>query len=861
MLKGLGNIQNHIYYQEFRNIVRKISFLLMFLTGIVWFSSCGKKTPTSSGGNGTPTDTPPSIMWNGPTSIENGAVLDATYTVKDDKNVVDEKVTGSDGYSQESSPMSKTYNGEIKDTINTSAQSITYTISGTDNNSQTTTKKFTVAITQPAATLSLSPTSVQNHTKITEKLTAHDPDGLTKIGIEGYLTKSWDVSGTDASKTYTDSIAVTGALPQTKNITLYAIDTKNDTTKKNLTFTITAAPQKTYTIAAHLTNALNGTKLDSTHVIIDKNGNPITQATTDKSGNATLPVTQDAGAQDTYTLAAHRNGFVDNTTNITVPPDTNETIKLTPEQLEWIGTLQNIAPKDSEKVTLTDLVKTKTGWIKDASIQSHSQGLTIHHASGNTYYLIGDASGTQNIVVAATSGAGRSGTHTFPVTVNQPAAVSIAGSNQQTITQVPDTLDLATIVTSSAPITSSSITGPSQLTIANIGGGKWTITPQTDGTYDFTINGTNNQGGTAQQTYSIQALHAPTITVTVRNDATQKPEESYLIALGRVIKNGKLVTRDSLHSTNGQFTLQVADKDSTTFLAGAMKNSKLFGFERTKTDTHHNQDGSFDIDVVDFLLRDQNGNAKDYTSETQGYLSGDSLYIGGPGAQDPTAFVKMFEQVSGNGTLGFNGESSVYWHNNFHRFAQSQNSVGPDHVYLIKKLYFTNTKDTFTMEQKTIDRAIKIYDTYIKPVMGKYAKDIQIIDSLAYNPSNQPPNVEFIVPRGDLSGIHVGQINTWGTRGPPMAMMETMSSLRSGPPNYDPGGTVMVVASSQELTSALFYESIGDNDNTSNYLQSDIRETAPSDYPTGIDYKVGFMTFDPNFTGPIDKVLGLRLLQ
>ncbi|HKI47594.1 MAG TPA: hypothetical protein VKA08_19855, partial [Balneolales bacterium] len=204
------------------------------LIWLVLSAGCSKKTPTGGGG-GTPTDHPTTITISGvPDTIAVGAVLNGTVKANDQDGLEKMTISASDGYSIDYSLNGNTATKNFTDTLKKAGE-YTFDALVTDNNGNTTKKSASVYAKQQQnkntpSTISFSPTSAQNNKEYTATITAQDPDGLKELIMDGYLNKKWDVSGTSAKETYTDSIHVSGALPQTKNIRLRAIDAKNDTT-------------------------------------------------------------------------------------------------------------------------------------------------------------------------------------------------------------------------------------------------------------------------------------------------------------------------------------------------------------------------------------------------------------------------------------------------------------------------------------------------------------------------------------------------------------------------------------------------------------------------------------------------------
>ncbi len=214
------------------------------LTWLILAGGCGKKNSVNDGGGGKTTDTPPTITWKSLDSTPNGMLYSADFSVKDDKKITDVTISGPKGFNKEWTPMAASFGGGVSDTLTTTKDQVTFTVTAKDDGSHTVSKDFNVTVTKnnTPGTITFSPTSTQNNTDYTATITAQDPDGIKKIILDGFLNKEWNTSGTDVTKTYKDSIRVNGTLPQTKNIRIREIDQKADTTTKNYTLTITKAP-------------------------------------------------------------------------------------------------------------------------------------------------------------------------------------------------------------------------------------------------------------------------------------------------------------------------------------------------------------------------------------------------------------------------------------------------------------------------------------------------------------------------------------------------------------------------------------------------------------------------------------------
>ena len=834
-------------------------FLGNFLsTGLlVWLilsSGCDKKTPTSPGnGGGGPTDNPTSITLSGADTLNVGDVYNGTAKTSDADGLDKMLISGTDGYDQSYDLSGTSATKTFQDTLKKGG-SYTFDVLVTDANGNTTKKSISTYARKPnntPSTATISPASVQNHTRNQFTASFHDVDGLKKAIIDGLLNKTYTLNGTNASKQFSDSIAVSGTLPQSKGGTISVIDSKNDTTKIPYSIDITATPQSTYALSIAIKNALTNTGVDSTIVALKNGTKTLDHATTDAQGNVTLHVTQDQGASENYTLDAQRSGYNDDSQTISVSKDENITTKITPEDLQWVGQLQSVAYRDSELVDLGTLVKTATGWIKSVGISGESSGLAVRHEKGNQYWLVGEQSGAQYIMVTATSGADRSGQHQFGMSVGQPADITFNTKNLETLEGNGVTINTKDLVSSPAGIDTAWVS-MAQDWVKHVGTGQWEITPTTSGTYTYTTHATDGQGVTKTTNNTLLVDKAPTYRLVVESSETDKPDHAaWLVTLN---KDGTV--RDSVVSSTGIFTGKFHTPDSTEVRVGLFKNGAVWSFEREQAVFHGNKDvvagrtyfaegrriPMDTLKVIDYGLRDSTG-----------VLVGE-LQEGASGAKSPEGYKRMiYESHATQVFQGWNGTSPVPARATWNHWTTSKNGMGPDEVIMpdtvIEKGLDGKTY-TFYLPAITKQRVSGKYNI-LKQHMGQFKKNITYTNKTTIDFFHQDRNIAYLLPDGALAQYgYSGASNVYGES------PSTILSVNAEFVTPDPGNqTGTELAAWQEPFNVLGYNSTVNNDNWTDHQGSIIRDTYYPMTPQPVDWKSIDNVWESNFSNRVGKVV------
>ncbi len=244
------------------------------------------------------------------------------------------------------------------------------------------------------------------------------------------------------------------------------------------------------------------------------------------------------------------------------------------------------------------------------------------------------------------------------------------------------------------------------------------------------------------------------------------------------------VSGDSVY-VDGEADLAVNYADTLKFIGGILTADSVY--ESTKRIMPDKLPDTVKLTAIDMYLRDLEGNV------VGSLLDGRRV--------NPSIF-KLFMNTSFF-TSDYNGvgEPGNNYDDCINRWSKSNNNEMPDSIVVYKYAQWIDGSHHI-MDQVTIDRLVKLYNTRLKPFLDEENLSIPfIIDTtVTYiaGPIDEDDIIDYmaIMPTGDLNVD--GELMIAGEF--PSVIRYNLIRLRSGPPYFDPGELPGRRAALQELT-------------------------------------------------------------
>ena len=746
----------------------------------------------------------------------------------------------------------------------TSTGEAVWTVTASDKHPEpeTISEEFAIQVQEPGAntpaTITANIPEVRAGQQAEFSFSVSDPDTIAFISLTETLSdgseNSFEVApgstewDTTIARTYAESGKLKWSVSATDKHPL------PETTTKEFEVDV-LAKMVSYTLEGMVTNpVLEIPAIEVSTTLYGSDGSVLAEAETDGQGVVSLAHTQPEDEPvEGFRIELQANGYLDAEESVNLNQE-SFSVELEPTSIEFASATDEIEPRGNILIDLAELVNTSGVSLEEVTVEQTTANLSTVQENGTTYRLSVEndvAATTESITIRArTSTNDQSGQVEVPI--GERAFISITQSQFEVPEDDSLALNLANYVNSGADIDSLHIsTSASQLEIIRDGSGLYRLIPDKDfyGDLQVDLYAINVHGSEATLSGLLQVERLPRATVRVENNETNEHTPGLTAHLGVYDSSGELT--DSLSSSDGVFEIKLREVGETKILARYTRDGDAFSYLRTDYITNTGADQEHLIRVVDFYIREQNGT-----------IVGE-LQHGEPGIASPEVF-RQWVLGGLNGISRWNGNNNIIptERGTFNYYTQSNNQRGPDIILMPGIYHLYNDEgesqtNYLTQRVKTI--MYDVYENDIAPWMGEFAPDIQEVDSLAVNFSdNQYMNQPFLAPNSHPLAGEAGRVGVDGEA--PNNIYHAFSRIRSveGGPLQD---DQLTRATSQESMAAFGLMSRTPSDTWAEYYQSVVHNATSLTRPSLLDGKLMRAVWERTYGPPVRNHDDILMLE